>query len=492
MISPSLGFPEGTYSYTAGSARYNWTAAAIDGARTAGIPWVVVGMHKPCLSVGQYVCDPGADLFNLLVSKRVDLVLTGHEHMYQRSKQLALAGGCTALAPGSYQAACVADGDSDLVKGAGLVQVTAGTGGVPLRDVTANDTEANYFVTASGANQNPSHGYLKVNATADRLDASFVATDGALTDAFSIVAGVAPANQPPVAAFTKTCTDLSCSFDASTSTDPDGTIAGYSWNFGDLASGTGVTTSHPYALAGSYPVTLTVTDNAGATASVTGSVVVTNPTGPTSFARDDFTRTVTGGWGTATQGGAWSAVSGGSVSDGSGAISLGLGVDRTVQLPNATAASTDLRTTIWVDKVLTGPVYLSFLGRRVAGAGDYRANIKLTAAGQVQPSIARMQANNVEVTPALAAATTISGLTLALGDRLNVRMQVVGSSPTTIMVKAWKAGTTEPATWARTASDSFAGLQVAGSTGFRCYLSSSSTNAPVTVRVDDWLASVPA
>lgn len=59
MISPSLGFPDGTYSYPAGSARYNWTSNAIDGARTAGIPWVVVGMHKPCLSVGIYPCDPG-------------------------------------------------------------------------------------------------------------------------------------------------------------------------------------------------------------------------------------------------------------------------------------------------------------------------------------------------------------------------------------------------------------------------------------------------
>src|SRR5215207_8410216 len=52
MISPGLDFPDGTWTYSAGSPRYNWTAAAIDAARTAGIPWVVVGMHKPCISVG--------------------------------------------------------------------------------------------------------------------------------------------------------------------------------------------------------------------------------------------------------------------------------------------------------------------------------------------------------------------------------------------------------------------------------------------------------
>ncbi len=45
-------------------------------------------MHKPCLSLGEYACDIGADLTNLLLSKKVDLVLSGHEHIYQRSKQL--------------------------------------------------------------------------------------------------------------------------------------------------------------------------------------------------------------------------------------------------------------------------------------------------------------------------------------------------------------------------------------------------------------------
>src|SRR6478609_3094049 len=112
MISPSLAFPEGTASYTAGSARYLWTAQAIDSARSASIPWVVVGMHKPCITVGQYVCDPGSDLFNMLVNKKVDLILSGHEHSYQRSNQLALGTGCTSIVPGSFNANCVADTDS--------------------------------------------------------------------------------------------------------------------------------------------------------------------------------------------------------------------------------------------------------------------------------------------------------------------------------------------------------------------------------------------
>src|SRR5262250_1346777 len=45
------------------------------------------------------------------------------------------------------------------------------------------------------------------------------------------------------------------------SSDPDGTIASYAWTFGDGASGAGVTASHTYAAGGTYPVSLTVTDN---------------------------------------------------------------------------------------------------------------------------------------------------------------------------------------------------------------------------------------
>ncbi|MDQ4038649.1 MAG: hypothetical protein M3313_09965 [Actinomycetota bacterium] len=54
MISPTLTFPDGTWSYEPATRRYDWMVDAIDGARAAGVPWVVVAMHKPCLSRGQY------------------------------------------------------------------------------------------------------------------------------------------------------------------------------------------------------------------------------------------------------------------------------------------------------------------------------------------------------------------------------------------------------------------------------------------------------
>ena len=155
MISPGLTYPDGTWSYAAGSARYQWTAQAIDGARAAGVPWVVVGMHKPCLTVGKYGCDSGADVFNLLLSKKVDLVLSGHEHTYQRSHQLALGAGCPAFVPGRYDAGCVADTDGDFRAGAGSVALVVGTGGQLLYDVTTTDPELPYMPRRAAATSTP-------------------------------------------------------------------------------------------------------------------------------------------------------------------------------------------------------------------------------------------------------------------------------------------------------------------------------------------------
>ncbi|MCW8194508.1 family 16 glycosylhydrolase [Proteobacteria bacterium 005FR1] len=81
-------------------------------------------------------------------------------------------------------------------------------------------------------------------------------------------------NTAPTASFTHTCTDLSCDFDGTASSDSDGSIASYDWDFGDGATGSGSLASHNYSASGSYSVTLTVTDNGGATGSSSSTVSV--------------------------------------------------------------------------------------------------------------------------------------------------------------------------------------------------------------------------
>lgn len=99
---------------------------------------------------------------------------------------------------------------------------------------------------------------------------------------------ILPTNPNLVAAFSVNPSSpqafQAASFDASTSTNT-GTACvsacSYAWNFGDGTSGSGLVTSHSFRTAGTFPVTLTVTDSRGAATQVTQSVVVAPPSPPT-------------------------------------------------------------------------------------------------------------------------------------------------------------------------------------------------------------------
>jgi PKD repeat protein len=118
-------------------------------------------------------------------------------------------------------------------------------------------------------------------------DISFTASTVAFTaPAQSITLLVLPAgtpNTPPVAAASGTPTSgiapLTVNFSSSGSSDPDGSITGYSWNFGDgSALSTSAAASHVYQNAGTFTAVLTVTDNRGATATAQVTMTVSpNP-----------------------------------------------------------------------------------------------------------------------------------------------------------------------------------------------------------------------
>jgi PKD repeat protein len=73
-------------------------------------------------------------------------------------------------------------------------------------------------------------------------------------------------------------TGQAISFSSAGSNDADGSIASYAWNFGDGGSSSQANPSHSYSAAGSYNVTLTVTDNDGATATDNTTASVEDPT----------------------------------------------------------------------------------------------------------------------------------------------------------------------------------------------------------------------
>jgi len=102
---------------------------------------------------------------------------------------------------------------------------------------------------------------------------------------------ISAANQVPTARISATpasgAAPLLVAFDGTASSDPDGSIASYSWNFGDGGTATGGTTLHTFK-SGTYTVTLTVKDNYGATAQTTKTITATNQA-PTAVIADDVT-----------------------------------------------------------------------------------------------------------------------------------------------------------------------------------------------------------
>ena len=87
----------------------------------------------------------------------------------------------------------------------------------------------------------------------------------------------------------------------------------------------------------------------------------------------------------------------------------------------------------------------------------------------------------------LAPEMRVPGLTHAANRFFHLRAQVVGTNPTTVRLKAWQDGTSEPTNWQYTATDSQPLVQKAGSVGLQAYVSLPAANAPVSFRFDDLL-----
>lgn len=163
----------------------------------------------------------------------------------------------------------------------------SGTVGAPIGFSSAGSTDPDGSIAgyswafgdgSSSTQANPSKTYQ----SAGTFTATLTVTDNlgaTATDQTTVtVSGGGSGNQPPVAQaggpYSGT-TGQAISFSSAGSSDPDGTITGYSWSFGDGSSSTQANPTKSFAAAGSYTATLTVTDNLGATGTDQATVTVT-------------------------------------------------------------------------------------------------------------------------------------------------------------------------------------------------------------------------
>lgn len=165
----------GYWSCTEGSPHYNFIRDAIDGARAAGIPWITVYSHKPCINSHSYGCDLGQAVLDLLTSRRVDLLLSGHAHNYQRSKQLSCA------THNDYRPECVTHAEAPYVHGDGTVVQIVGTGGRSLYPIQDN-ADRPYFAVANS----DSKGFAKYSVSAGALQMEYVRAVGSLVESYDV------------------------------------------------------------------------------------------------------------------------------------------------------------------------------------------------------------------------------------------------------------------------------------------------------------------
>jgi len=220
-------------------------------------------------------------------------------------------------------------------------------------------------------------------------------------------------------------------------------------------------------------------------------------TGPV-FASDTFDRSLATGWGRADRGGQWQLAgpaSSYSVANGAGVIKLskqsGSG-EYGGYLPGLEQDRSDVAVTVQADPVVAagGSVTVDLLGRRVSSSEDYRAVVRLSRGGGTSIALVRMSSDQIDSRVQQLSNTVSTPGTPDAGDQpfpVSIRMQVIGTDPTTIRAKVWTGGT-EPESWTVTGSDSTQDLQRPGSIGLLATAAAAPSGKPSDLAVDDLIA----
>ncbi|MGB3209626.1 MAG: PKD domain-containing protein [Desulforhopalus sp.] len=167
-----------------------------------------------------------------------------------------------------------------------IISSSSAAGNAPLKvtfdgasSTTVNPPIVSYNWTFGDGSQTTgktsSHTFTEVGTYYTELT---VTDSKGLTDKVTtpiVVVGTTGTNKKPTAVISANVPQgdsLTVSFDGSKSSDPDGSIVQYNWNFGDGSTATGAVAQHTYTKADAYTVSLLVTDNQGGTAAATRTI----------------------------------------------------------------------------------------------------------------------------------------------------------------------------------------------------------------------------
>lgn len=169
-----------------------------------------------------------------------------------------------------------------------MVQANAWSGGSAdgdsFRFEWSTNSSSNFQTLFTVSSTNPANvqgapitasGTIYIRVTDTNQQAGNNALDTVYVDQLYIRSenGTPPPNQPPTANFSSSCNGLECSF-SNTSGDSDGSIVSWAWTFGDGATSNAANPTHTYPSGGTRSVMLTVTDDDGASGSISKNVTV--------------------------------------------------------------------------------------------------------------------------------------------------------------------------------------------------------------------------